>query len=471
MLVDMGVFGKSTRGGAAVPTTGRDLSGRIALARFELLIFCGLVSLALALRLPAFFDPIAHMDDQFYRLVGTQLLEGADLYVDIWDRKPPGMFYLAALISAIHPEPWFYYLAATLFAAGTAQVIVLICRHCTGWQGSFLAGCAYLVTLQTVAGGFGQSSVFYNLFTVLGVLLILKQRFYIAMFALGTSLAFKQTAIFECIALGLYCATRVDWRRIPLLAASGLIPFVLVCLPLVGHLPEAWHAMVLSSLDRDLPNGPSILGRSLDLFRRLIPLIAGATLGLVFHRQRISAVWLAAALLGVVSVPQLYLHYAIPLLPPLCVACAPFLDRRFIGLAGFAAIVGYALVFFSPLNFGIHKARAAEFNRIAEVIRQQPGDDLLVYEGPTQLYAATGRRNLSPLVFPTHLNAAAEIDVSHLHTSEEMRSILSRRPSVVVTTATPLTDPENTQTRELLRAYLADCTRLEEGLEVWRCTP
>ena len=437
--------------------------------RVELTVATGLLCFALALRLPAFIDPTAHVDDQFYRLVGAELVRGAVLYADIWDRKPPGIFILAAAISAVSTATWFYYMVATVFAAGTAQVIALICRHWTGRQGSIFAAIVYLVALQTVAGGVGQSSVFYNLFTALGALSILRRRYYWAMLTLGVSLSFKQTAAFECIALGLYTAHKIGWRHIPSLVLCGLTPLIIVCIPVLGHLSEAWQAMFLSSLDRDLPNDATILGRSLDLFRRLIPLSATAFLGLYFSRHHFVAIWLAAALLGVIAVPQLYLHYAIPLLNPLCVASASFLNRRLEGPVSFVGIVGFALMFFTPFDFAKHKARSEQFYEIANLIKRQPGDDLLVYEGPVELYTATDRRYLSPLVFPTHLNFAAEQDVSHLTTTDEMRRILSQRPSIVATTAEPLNDPPNRETREMLSAYLSKCVRLSDGLEVWRC--
>src|SRR3954463_7872291 len=55
-----------------------------------------LALLAVVTRLQLFGDPIAGSDEGFYLLVGDRMLHGALPYVDIWDRKPFGLFLLFA---------------------------------------------------------------------------------------------------------------------------------------------------------------------------------------------------------------------------------------------------------------------------------------------------------------------------------------------------------------------------------------
>ncbi len=49
-----------------------------------------LLAFAVLTRMRDFGNPVAHVDEQYYLLVGDRILHGARLYIDLWDRKPPG---------------------------------------------------------------------------------------------------------------------------------------------------------------------------------------------------------------------------------------------------------------------------------------------------------------------------------------------------------------------------------------------
>lgn len=56
---------------------------------------------ALVLRAPWLGDPLFHADEQFYLLMGDQLWHGVLPYVDLWDRKPLGLFLIYAAARAL----------------------------------------------------------------------------------------------------------------------------------------------------------------------------------------------------------------------------------------------------------------------------------------------------------------------------------------------------------------------------------
>ena len=56
---------------------------------------------ALALRLPDIGNPLVDLDEQMYLLVGQRMWDGAIPYVDIWDRKPIGLFLIYAASAAL----------------------------------------------------------------------------------------------------------------------------------------------------------------------------------------------------------------------------------------------------------------------------------------------------------------------------------------------------------------------------------
>lgn len=86
--------------------------------------FALLLLWAIALRAHDFGNPIIHVDEQYYLLVGDRMLHGALPYVDLWDRKPVGLFLFFAAIRLLPGDGILaYQLVATLFAAATAWLV------------------------------------------------------------------------------------------------------------------------------------------------------------------------------------------------------------------------------------------------------------------------------------------------------------------------------------------------------------
>jgi hypothetical protein len=63
--------------------------------------------LVLATRAWIFGNPVVHIDDQFYMLVGERMRLGDLPFVDVWDRKPIGLFLIYALSGWIWPIRWW----------------------------------------------------------------------------------------------------------------------------------------------------------------------------------------------------------------------------------------------------------------------------------------------------------------------------------------------------------------------------
>ena len=83
-----------------------------------------LLGAALLLRAASFGNPVIEGDEGFYLLVGDRMRHGLLPYVDVWDRKPVGLFLVYAAIRLLGGEGiWQYQLVATVFAAGTALLV------------------------------------------------------------------------------------------------------------------------------------------------------------------------------------------------------------------------------------------------------------------------------------------------------------------------------------------------------------
>src|SRR3712207_3445789 len=83
-----------------------------------------LLGAALLFRAAFFGNPVIEGDEQFYLLVGDRMRHGLLPYVDIWDRKPVGLFLIYAAVRLLGGEGiWQYQAVAALFAAATAFLV------------------------------------------------------------------------------------------------------------------------------------------------------------------------------------------------------------------------------------------------------------------------------------------------------------------------------------------------------------
>lgn len=448
--------------------------------------FVLLALLAIALRASTFGDPNLHDDETFYQTVGIAMHHGVVPYVDVWDRKPWGLFFLYYLIAFLSHGPLAYQLVATAFAAATAWVIAQIALSWSARTGALLAGASYLLWLETFQGFGGQAPIFYNLFIAVAALLVWRARsdllagraphqLMIAMLLGGSAIMIKPTAFFEASFLGLYASSQLlrsgrkqgwIWRRILLCALVGALPtlFVSSWYAFEGYWQMYWHAMVTSNLAKPGSLLTSAI-RATITFTRLAPLLvllALALSNLKGTNRRFLLFWILAAFCGLVSVPAFHLHYSLPILVPLCAASAAFFERRLIGIAAFLLMAAIALHDTQAIDFDHARRSRHAMARLATDIREHGNGPLFVYDGPSQLYALTGHRFLSPLVFSPHLEHAIEKDVSHLSTLTEVRRVLGLHPAVVVMSPIPRESPPNKQTVSAVRNYVrANCQQID----------
>lgn len=458
------------------------------LLRHPAIQFTILLLAALVLRADTFGDPNLHGDEAFYHTLGVAMHHGALPYVDVWDRKPFGLFALYYLFAFLSEAPFSYQIAAALFAAATAWLIARIVRRLAPEgarpEGELLAGIAYLLWLAPLQGFGGQSPVFYNLFIAFAAWLVLdalpelrKGRIpastWLAMLSAGIGITIKTTAMFEAAFLGLACVATLarspaSMRTIRWVTASwalaGALPVLAIAASYaaLGFWPEYWHAMATSNLNK-AQHWPTALFRLPLMLLALSPILMLGFLGLLKGQLRQSAFlwgWLASSVAGLCVVPNFYLHYALPLLVPLCVAAGGLLSRGYLGGAAVAALAALSFTIHPPFRFERAEHSREAIAALAEAVRRQSGDGpLFLYDAPPQLYVLTGQPFATPLVFPTHLSHLIEKDVSHLSTMGETRRVLATRPGVVVMAVRLRNGPGNEETHRAVLQYVArNCT-------------
>ncbi|MEO7170780.1 MAG: hypothetical protein ABIY39_10435 [Sphingomonas sp.] len=448
-----------------------------------------LLMIAMALRAHDFGNPVIHVDEQYYLLVGDRMLRGAIPYVDLWDRKPVGLFLIFAGIRLLPGDGILaYQIVATLFAAATACLVALGGRRLGATQAGALAAAAgYLIWLSLLSGRGGQSPVFYNLFIASAALLTLRlpdlalrraRRAIVlngmaACMLAGLAIQTKYTPVVE----GAYFGAAHLWyfRRAggswPALAAAGslwaglgILPTALVVVDFALRGSATFQAFWFSNfasmtLRRSYP-AMKIAARLSGTAAQLSPFILCAVLS--WRIQPRSAVkvlmfgWLAAALVAFSMIGAFFDHYALPLMAPLAIIAAPVLGRHGIVLKGTLG-VGFLLFLF---RVALQPTDAESARAVARVMAANSGEECpYVFAGDSILYHLARTCIPTAYAFPSTLAYQAEQGATGIDEAAEVGRIMARRPPVVVTMDQPLA-PWNPASEHIVAAALIRDYRL-----------
>ena len=181
---------------------------RAWLRRYRLV--CGAFLLVLLLGLPTLIVPL-FTDATVFALGARTILSGGFPYRDLWDVKPPGIYFVYAL--AFIPFGQHMVSVRILDLVNTALAmgaIYLLGRRLFGERAGVFAGCLYGVAYLTRAGfdGLGQTESFLALPVALSILLYLPNSRHSANAAaflsgvlLGLTFSIKFSAAFYVLAL------------------------------------------------------------------------------------------------------------------------------------------------------------------------------------------------------------------------------------------------------------------------------
>ncbi|MDK2768050.1 MAG: hypothetical protein KYX69_10085 [Sphingomonas sp.] len=468
----------------AVSQVSRAATAPVGFMQSDRMVLALLALLAVAVRFITYGNPALGFDEQFYLLVGDRMVQGELPYVDIFDRKPIGIFLIYAGIRWLGGEGFVQYkLVATLFVIATAWLIYLLARQRAERFGAGLAAALYILWLNLMEGEGGQTPVFYNLlvigaawqlFAALRAPDRLVPRGALALLLIGLALQIKYTVVFEGMFFGLAFlwlawTQRMAWGRLvafaTVMVALALLPTALVLLYYwgVGEADAFIFANFSSNAYKE--NGSSLvqLFKLVELSALFLPLGVVAVVGhrairdkMVRPDGQMVRLWLVASVLGVLlywrfSAP----HYAIPLLAPLCVLLAPALDARprlGAAIAALALIAGQVV----QIQLAAMKGGDAAMRAVAAAAKPDRGV-IFVYNGYPGLYLLTGSPLPSRWSFPGHLNTQDENNPRALGVDPlvETRRILDANPDAIVDTF-PAYALGNRETRALLHRVIAE---------------
>ncbi len=422
---------------------------------------------AIVLRAFTFGNPIVHVDEEFYVAAAHAMAHGAVPYIDVWDRKPVGLFllYLLPVSLGLPLGIWAYQALALASVTATAALVARLADR-AGWaKGALAAGLAYLLWLDLLEGAGGQTPVFYNLLMAGAASLVAPRgdaaaaprrrvRSGMAAFVLvGLALQIKYSVLFEGLFFGLWWVWRERTLGRPVWQALALgVPLATVAaLPTLaawgwyaahGH-GDAFVYANFVSIGQRVPDRPLDQLANLGIIVLILsPLCAMAILSARLPRPRSSHGGMQRWLFGWAIVAGLALllfgtyfdHYALPLLVPLCACAAGF----FAGHRAAARVAGplFALLFAGSEAIVLAKLHGrgtpAQFRSIAGAMADGPPGCLYVYAGTPLFYAASGRCAATRYLFPGHLTRMRENGAIGVDQAAEVTRIMARRPAIVV---------------------------------------
>jgi 4-amino-4-deoxy-L-arabinose transferase-like glycosyltransferase len=437
--------------------------------RFGLLL---LVAAAFLIRSRDFGNPLIDSDEQFYLLAGDRLLHGTLPYVDLWDRKPVGLFLLYGAIRLLGGDGIIQYqLVATAFVAATALTIATMARRIAPPGAALVAGFLYIPALAMSGGEGGQAPIFFNLLVALAAWLTIggidrdvaaiRGRGIGAMLLLGAAMQIKYSVLAEGVYFGLVLSW-LSWRadpRWPRLLVDMSLWCGLALLPTlaafgwyaaIGRADAFVYANFVSIFQRGAYDGAafSLYKIAIHLLPLLVPVILSEgplrRFGRVWRRlpqgvaaHRFIAGWAVVAVLSFLGFGGYFDHYALPLFVPLAILAAPmFAIRRFWS----GALLGFASAFSMLVHYRAdadvrenYRGDAQSAAAITRLIDAHRGTGCLyVFDTDPIYYHLTGSCLPTRWVFPYHLSLTREAPALGVDPATEIRRILDSRPSVIV---------------------------------------
>ena len=313
-------------------------------------------------------------DDQLFGYFGWRIAHGAVVYRDVWDNKPPGIYWINALGFLISGDRYagvvalcglavcatlggFYIAARALFDRGTAAL------------GTILAG--FFFTHLYFQGGSNRTETFLMPLELAAVAAYLhgwlRSRaayFYLAGVLAGCAALCKQVGLAGWGSMGLHVMLCVALRDIPW--KTGLARCLLLLLGLVttigaaagylayqGALSDALFAVVTVNRAYFDVGGSSLFdahANSLLLRQHMFPILTlpgllvlvgwiwaaadvlrgrekSAAPARVPHALFFCSLWYVVALWGATASPDAFRHYVLPTLPPMMLLAAGTLQR------------------------------------------------------------------------------------------------------------------------------------------------
>lgn len=312
------------------------------------------LAVVLVLRIPSFFEPFSYGDEMIYLTLGEGIRQGATLYKEVYDNKPPLIYLLAALAGNVF---WFKAIAAF----SNVATIILFWKLASALfpnreklQKAGTAIFALLTTLPLLEGNIVNSEVLM-IGPIIAAFVILFSRklnfknIFGAGALFGIATLFKVPAAFDMPVIIVYWLVtaglkkddlRLTLRRSFYLSLGFLAPIglSLVWFFFAGALGDYLRAAFTENIGylssfRPADVAKPFLSRNLPLLIRALVVFAGAAIlflkrRTLTHKFIFLSLWLLFGLFAVALSERPYPHYLIQVVPAVSFLLAILLTEK-----------------------------------------------------------------------------------------------------------------------------------------------
>jgi len=308
----------------------RILKGLESSKQFLFLIFTSF--LFFLLRLPSLFEPLWYGDEGIYQVIGTSLNHGKLLYKEIFDNKPPLLYWLYSLL---HSDQFSVRLASLIFGVLSIWIFFLLSKKL--FKDTKNNNIPYLTTfifavlfgLPSLEGNIANAENFMLLPIIASAFLLIDQRrLFIAGLSLGIAFLFKIVAVFDLSAFLVFYfilnfGTVKKEIKISKILAGFFLPIFLVALFFAanGTFVDFAKATFTSNISY-VSYGNKIGAFPILLFIKLTLLVIFLLFAFtkrknINHSSLFILIWFAFSLFNASFSQRPYTHYLLVLIPSL----------------------------------------------------------------------------------------------------------------------------------------------------------
>lgn len=280
------------------------------------------------LRLPSLFEPLWYGDEGIYQVIGSSLNNGKLLYKEVFDNKPPLLYWLYAIL---HSDQFLIRLASLI--AGLIAIVIFFLLSKKLFENN-KNNIHYVTTLifailygiPMLEGNIANAENFMLLPILVSSFFIVSQkRFFIAGLLLGIAFLFKIVAVFDFSAFFIFYliihfhSLKKHIKLLPI-AIGFILPILSIALLFIfnGTFVDFVKAVFISNISY-VGYGNRIGAFPILLFIKLIILVI-FTLYVFTKRKKINEsslfilIWFAFSLFNALFAQRPYTHYLLVLI-------------------------------------------------------------------------------------------------------------------------------------------------------------
>ncbi len=425
--------------------------------------------LSLLLRWPSFTQSVLNHDESTYLVIGKEIINGAVLYHDYTDTKPPGIFFISGGILKITGNSILgFRIFTSLVIAFTAffisRTVQLFIKH---RKVIFASGAIYIfiTSIWLFFGVSPNTEHYYNLFTIAGAFVFL-QRYKLSNILLagilwGIGFIIKYMVIFDVAAILLFFAIKRynETKRLSNLAFNYLILIVMFGLPFLGiiiyyivagHFEAFWHLnfdviQKYPSEKKIIPFIVFLLGFHL----RFLPVSLFFYYSLFVCKKickdikLLSIIWLIANSISVFLPGNLFGHYTIQLMLPFSILAGTFFHDdltkpKFMltAIGGKTGKIILAILIAAIMYAGIdsYLLKNDVPQEVAAYINEKTDNKDLIYTGNYHqiIYLLCNKKSPTPFVHRGMIINKRLQKAMNINENKALQNIAAQNPKIIV---------------------------------------